>query len=359
MQLALASRGAWSGRLALIFTLVWQCIAMLPPFRFWVSLTTLTDVLLGMIVSEELVPDAGAKFRRRPPSAERGLVPRGLARAPRPRRARAGRRRTRWRLRRGARGVGAAAVFVGCLVGAAVHRAKQVKISHVHETMADMASAREAGEALAAAGDTRGARELLGAAVSRWTSHERTVRYAIWTRTQLPSNSDDENAPERLAAVFEDAQHVASHLRAAYGSLLVEDNRPKEAVSHLTAVCPSIWFFSRRNGPGAEHLRGEVSWLRCYADLMDARKMLGQSDEVGVLERDVVTHSTAWLRRKRDRRRASWCPRPCSTRPTTASPTPWLRRAPGASSSARPSPTPTAPSPRSATVRTTGTWAVT
>lgn len=210
--------------------------------------------------------------------------------------------RRRSTLYRRARGVGAAAVFVGCLVGAAVHRAKQVKISHVHETMADMASAREAGEALAAAGDTRGARELLGAAVSRWTSHERTVRYAIWTRTQLPSNSDDENAPERLAAVFEDAQHVASHLRAAYGSLLVEDNRPKEAVSHLTAVCPSIWFFSRRNGPGAEHLRGEVSWLRCYADLMDARKMLGQSDEVGVLERDVVTHSTAWLRRKRDRR---------------------------------------------------------
>ena len=45
-----------------------------------------------------------------------------------------------------------------------------------------------------------------------------------------------------------------------------------------------------------------MSWLRCYADLMDARKALGEHEEVGVLERDVVTHSTAWLRRKRDRR---------------------------------------------------------
>ena len=35
---------------------------------------------------------------------------------------------------------------------------------------------------------------------------------------------------------------------------------------------------------------------------MDARKALGEHEEVGVLERDVVPHSTAWLRRKRDRR---------------------------------------------------------
>ena len=154
--------------------------------------------------------------------------------------------------------------------------------------MADMAKAREAGEALAAAGDARGARELLGEAVGRWTSHERTVRHAIFARTQIGHSGDDENAPERLAAAFEDAQHVASHLRAAYGSLLLEDGRPREAVTHLTAVCPSIWFFARRIAPGEEHLRGEVSWLRCYADLMDARKALGEHEEVGVLALSLI-----------------------------------------------------------------------
>ena len=171
-------------------------------------------------------------------------------------------------LYRCARGIGAAAVFVGCLAGAAIHRAKGVKVEAVHAQMADMAKAREAGEALAAAGDARGARELLGEAVGRWTSHERTVRHAIFARTQIGHSGDDENAPERLAAAFEDAQHVASHLRAAYGSLLLEDGRPREAVTHLTAVCPSIWFFARRIAPGEEHLRGEVSWLRCRASVL-------------------------------------------------------------------------------------------
>ena len=175
-------------------------------------------------------------------------------------------------LYRCARGIGAAAVFVGCLAGAAIHRAKGVKVEAVHAQMADMAKAREAGEALAAAGDARGARELLGEAVGRWTSHERTVRHAIFARTQIGSSGDDENAPERLAAAFEDAQHVASHLRAAYGSLLLEDGRPREAVTHLTAVCPSIWFFARRIAPGEEHLRGEVSWLRCRASVLSSRR---------------------------------------------------------------------------------------
>ena len=171
-------------------------------------------------------------------------------------------------LYRCARGIGAAAVFIGCLAGAAIQKAKRVKVEDVHTQMADMAKAREAGEALAAAGDARGARELLGEAVGRWTSHERTVRHAIFARTQIGHSGDDENAPERLAAAFEDAQHVASHLRAAYGSLLLEDGRPREAVTHLTAVCPSIWFFARRIAPGEEHLRGEVSWLRCRASVL-------------------------------------------------------------------------------------------
>ena len=93
-------------------------------------------------------------------------------------------------LYRCARGIGAAAVFVGCLAGAAIHRAKQVKVEMVHTQMADMAKAREAGEALAAAGDARGARELLGEAVGRWTSHERTVRHAIFARTQIGHSGD-------------------------------------------------------------------------------------------------------------------------------------------------------------------------
>ncbi|WP_341703947.1 Fe-S cluster assembly protein SufD, partial [Ferrovibrio sp.] len=47
--------------------------------------------------------------------------------------------------------IGAAAVFIGCLAGAAISRAKQVKVEDVHTQMADMAKAREVGEALAAA----------------------------------------------------------------------------------------------------------------------------------------------------------------------------------------------------------------
>merc|ERR1719163_2371928 len=44
-------------------------------------------------------------------------------------------------LYRCARGIGAAAVFIGCLAGAAISRAKQVKVEDVHTQMADMAKA--------------------------------------------------------------------------------------------------------------------------------------------------------------------------------------------------------------------------
>ena len=71
-------------------------------------------------------------------------------------------------------------------------KSKRRKVDDVHTQMADMAKAREAGEALAAAGD---AREQVNSwarpsAAGRRTSG--TVRHAIFARTQIGHSGDDE-----------------------------------------------------------------------------------------------------------------------------------------------------------------------
>lgn len=204
------------------------------------------------------------------------------------------------------RGARAAVVFVVGLVASSVCRAARVEVPLIHDVLAAVKTAREAGEELLARGAAAEAVDVLAAAEKRWRAHEHAFRSAVGNRETLqtaPARWRGEDASgELLAVAFEDAQHAAMHLKATLGSALVEAGDARAAVGHLGVVCPSLWFYARRNGPGEEHIRGEVTWLRCYGDLIAARRALGEDREVAVLERDVVTHSTQWLRKKRDER---------------------------------------------------------
>ena len=193
-------------------------------------------------------------------------------------------------------------VVLGLSWGA--YRKAKIPLSHPLTTLTELlqeaTSARDEAEERYLRGDVQGATELLKAVSKKWTAIERSARAAVVFQP---------DAAQSWAVVFEDAQHAVSHVRATLGSFLVEENEKKRnadlkrAIELLAPSCPTLWFFSRRMAPGDEHVRGEVAWSRCYRDLVKAHKLRGDVMAARVIERDVVAHSTTWLRAKRDAKR--------------------------------------------------------
>ncbi|KAJ1458953.1 hypothetical protein M885DRAFT_512041 [Pelagophyceae sp. CCMP2097] len=217
----------------------------------------------------------------------------------------------------------ATAVLVIVLAGASMRRALVFDLPSLRETLADVRSARDQADELVVLGQVSSAIDILEETSKKWAALERSTCQAIFARTgavgvdaalatrlstqaeddssELESDgNDDDRSPEALAIIFEDAQHAVAHARATLGSLVLESGDARRAVNVLTATCPTLWFFGRRASLGDEHVRGEVSWLRCYTDLAAAHRLRGEGNQAALIERDVVAHSTPWLRARRD-----------------------------------------------------------
>ncbi|KAJ8605448.1 hypothetical protein CTAYLR_003334 [Chrysophaeum taylorii] len=156
--------------------------------------------------------------------------------------------------------------------------------ANLGELKQEAIAARDEAEELWGHGDRGRAVATLESISARWSGVERAARSA---------------ESDAMADLLETAQFSVAMARATLGSLLLEKD-PKRAIEVLGPTCPTLWFFSRRASPGDEHVRGEVGWVRCYGDLVAAHRKRGEVMAARVIERDVVTHSTRWLREKRD-----------------------------------------------------------
>uniref|UniRef100_A0A7S3K289 HTH La-type RNA-binding domain-containing protein n=1 Tax=Aureoumbra lagunensis TaxID=44058 RepID=A0A7S3K289_9STRA len=155
---------------------------------------------------------------------------------------------------------------------------------------------------MVAHGERNEAIEILEDISMRWSTIERYARTAIMhgSDTTLLLTEKQQEANLSWAAVFEETQQEISRLRAVLGSFYVESGQNAQAKALLIPTCPTLWFFSRRALLGDDAVRGEVSWLRCYSDLVNAHKALNENKAARILERDIVAHSTTWLRARRD-----------------------------------------------------------
>lgn len=192
-----------------------------------------------------------------------------------------------------------AAAIASALAMVAYHG--DTKALDMNDIVAEAIAAHDEAEELAARGDTWRAVSALEQVSARLTKIERAARY-------VSADKGDE------VQLYEEAQLAWGHARATMGSLLFEQatatNTPIEAkarhwlagraVQALQPTCPTLWYLSRRTNPGDDHVRGEIGWARCYADLIAAHRFRGEDRLAAAIERDVVKHSTPWFRRRRD-----------------------------------------------------------
>lgn len=200
-----------------------------------------------------------------------------------------------------------------CTVAMVAHHGDS-KALDMNDIVAEAIAAHDEAEELAARGETWRAVSALEQVSARLTKIERAARY-------VSADKGDE------VQLYEEAQLAWGHARATMGSLLLEqaaantttttmaaagggpaatiDARTRHwlagrAVQALQPTCPTLWYLSRRTNPGDDHVRGEIGWARCYADLIAAHRFRGEDRLAAAIERDVVKHSTPWFRRRRD-----------------------------------------------------------